>query len=142
MEFTDKEKKAGIVVGIIAAIVTAYFVFKKKPDGATDSDPTGNGVGAGTGSGTVFSAKKVADSLFAYMDTYGTKEDEIISELTGGSQPQFGQVITAFGKKPYYLFGSNEWFGTPTNLVGWLKSELGVTSSQYRTLKLKYPNYL
>ena len=76
------------------------------------------------------------------MDVYGTKEDEIVSELTGVNQSQFAQVLAAFGKKPYYLFGSNEWFGTPTNLVGWLKEELGVTSSQYRTLKLKYPNYL
>lgn len=142
MNLSDKEKKVAIIASIVAAIGIGYFVFKKKPDGATDGDPTGNGT-IGTGTTTApFNAKNVANNLLLYMDQYGTKEDEIISELTGVNQAQFAQVITAFGKPPYYLFGQNSFFGTPLGLVGWLKEELGVTSSAYRTLKVKYSNYL
>lgn len=143
---TDQEKKYLKVGGIVAgSILVLYLLFKKPADSSgTLTDPTGNG---GTGSGTgnqnvVFNAKSTADNLFELMDVYGTKEDEIIAELTNVNQAQFAQVVTAFGKKPYYLFGSNDWFGTPQGLKYWLQEELGVTSDYYRTLKLKYPNYL
>lgn len=142
MKITDTQKKAGIIIGLVGAVVLGYFVLRKNPDkdGGTN-DPTGNG-SAGGDITPVFNAKAIADNLFALMDSYGTKEDEIVIELTNVSQFQFSEVINSFGKPPYYLFGSNEWFGSPLGLVGWLKEELGVTSEEYRTLKLKYPNYL
>lgn len=143
MKITDTQKKAGIVIGLVGAIVLGYFVLRKKPDNDGGvNDPTGNGGAVSGGITPVFNAKVVADNLFELMDGYGTKEDEIVAELTSVSQNQFAQVITAFGKPPYYLFGGNEWFGSALGLVGWLKEELGTTSEEYRTLKLKYPNYL
>lgn len=143
---TDQEKKYLKIGGIVAGSILVLYLLLKKPadSSGTISDPTGNdGTGSGTGNqNTVFNAKSTADNLFQLMDVYGTKEDEIIAELTNVNQSQFAQVVTAFGKKPYYLFGSNDWFGTPQGLKYWLQEELGVTSDYYRTLKLKYPNYL
>jgi hypothetical protein len=121
-----------------------YLIAKKPTEtGGTQTDPTGNNTGGGSGNYVApFSATSVAENLFSLMDSYGTKEDEIIAELTAVSQTQFAKVVQAFGQRPYYLFGSNDWFGTMHGLKFWLQEELGVTSSYYRTLKLKYPNYL
>jgi hypothetical protein len=141
-----EEKKYLKIGGIVAgSLLVLYLLFKKPAEnGGTFDDPTGNN-GNGSGSGNnapVFNAKSTAENLFLLMDIYGTKEDEIVAELTNVTQSQFAQVVTAFGKKPYFLFGSNDWFGTPQGLKYWLQEELGVTSSYYRTLKLKYPLYL
>lgn len=143
MKLTQEQKKIGIVAGILTVLTIGYFVFKKKPDGSTGGDdPTGNN-DTGSGTGTTFNAKNVADNLFALMDMFGTKETEIVAELTNVTQTQFAQVIGAFGLKNYNSWtGADDWGGSPLGLVGWLKEELGVTSEEYRTLKLKYPNYL
>ena len=143
MNLTDKEKKIGIVAGVLAVLTIGYFVFKKPNDGATGGDdPTGNN---NTGGGTIstFNPKTTANNLFALMDMFGTKETEIVAELTNVTQTQFAQVIGAFGLRNYNSWtGADDWGGSPLGLVGWLKEELGVTSEEYRTLKLKYPNYL
>ncbi|WP_445718008.1 hypothetical protein [Flavobacterium sp.] len=145
MKLTQNQKKAGIVVGALAVITLGYFAFRKKADGSTGyNDPTGNN-NADTGNNTVstFNAKTKADNLYALMDMFGTKEDEIISELTNVTQSQFAQIISAFGLRNYNTWtGGDDWGGSPLGLVGWLKEELGITSEEYRTLKLKYPNYL
>lgn len=142
-----EEKKYLKIGGIVAgSLLVIYLLFKKPAEnGGNQNDPTGNNGSSGSGYGDnslPFNAKSVAANLFELMDVYGTKEDEIIAELTNVTQTQFAQVVSAFGKKPYYLFGSNDWFGTPQGLKYWLQEELGVTSSYYRTLKLKYPLYL
>ena len=144
MKLTDKEKKAGIVIGVVGAILIGYLVFKKKPDGSTGfNDPTGNNTTGNGGTISTFNAKTVADNLFSLMDMFGTKETEIVAELTNVNQNQFAQVISAFGLRNYNSWtGSDDWGGSPLGLVGWLKEELGITSQEYRTLKLKYPNYL
>lgn len=143
MKLTEKQKKIAIVGGVLALATVGYFTFKKKPDGSAGADdPTGNN---STGGGTVstFSAKTIADNLFALMDMFGTKETEIVAELTNVNQTQFAQVISAFGLRNYNSWtGADDWGGSPLGLVGWLKEELGITSQEYRTLKLKYPNYL
>lgn len=144
MKLTDKEKKAGIIIGVVGAVIIGYFAFRKKPDGSTGfNDPTGNNTGSTGGTLTTFNAKTIADNLYTYMDQFGTKEDEIIAELTNVTQTQFGQVISAFGLRNYNSWtGADDWGGSKLGLVGWLKAELGVTSEEYKTLKLKYPNYL
>lgn len=144
MKLTQNQKKAGIVVAVIGAITIGYFVFRKKPDSTTGfNDPTGNNDSGSNGSVSIFNAKNTANNLFTLMDMFGTKEDEIVSELTNVTQSQFAQVIGAFGLKNYNSWtGGDDWGGSPLGLVGWLKEELGVTSQEYRTLKLKYPNYL
>lgn len=143
MKLTQEQKKIGIVAGILAVITIGYFAFRKKPDGSTGGDdPTGNN-DTGSSNTSTFSAKNIADNLFALMDMFGTKETEIIAELTNVTQTQFAQVIGAFGLRNYNSWtGADDWGGSPLGLVGWLKEELGVTSQEYRTLKLKYPNYL
>lgn len=141
----QEEKKYLKIGGIVAgSLLVLYLLFKKPADNSgAISDPTGNtGDNTGNNNAIPFNANSIAENLFQLMNVYGTKEDEIISELTNVTPTQFAKVITAFGKKPYYLFGSNDWFGTPQGLKYWLQEELGVTSTYYRTLKLKYPAYL
>ena len=143
MKLTQNQKKIAIVGGVLALVTVGYLLLKKKPDGSTGyNDPTGNN---DTGGGTIstFNATTSANNLKALMDMFGTKETEIVSELTNVTQTQFAQVIGAFGLKNYNSWtGGDDWGGSPLGLVGWLKEELGVTSEEYRTLKLKYPNYL
>jgi len=142
---TDLEKKQLMWGGGIVLFIGVVYLATKKTtdDGNGTTDPTGNDGTGGTGNNTIpFNANSVADNLYQLMDGYGTKEDEIIAELQHVSLANFPKVVLAFGKKPYYLFGGNDWFGTPQNLKYWLQEELGVTSSYYRTLKLKYPQYL
>ena len=131
-------KYGTIAVG--SGLLVWLLVGKSKESGGAQTDPTSGNTGGGYT--TSFNAASVAENLFQLMDGYGTKEDEIIAELTQVTQTQFGQVVQAFGKKPYYLFGSNDWFGDLQGLKYWLQEELGVTSDYYRTLKLKYPSYL
>ena len=144
MELTVNQKKIAIIGGVLALVGVGYLAFRKKPDGSTGGDdPTGNNNTGGGSSVATFNAKTIADNLYALMDMFGTKETEIIEELTNVTQSQFNQVVTAFGKKNYNTWtGADDWGGSPLGLVGWLKEELGVTSEEYRTLKLKYPNYL
>ena len=143
MKLTQEQKKWAIGLTAGALLIAGYFAFRKKPDGSTGyNDPTGNN---DTGGGTIstFNATTVANNLKALMDMFGTKETEIVAELTNVTQTQFAQVIGAFGLRNYNSWtGADDWGGSPLGLVGWLKEELGVTSEEYRTLKLKYPNYL
>ncbi len=139
---TPKEKeyaKYG-VIALGSGLLVWLLARKPNESGGTQTDPTNGNTGGGYS--IPFNAASVAENLFQLMDGYGTKEDQIIAELTQVTQAQFAQVVQAFGKKPYYLFGSNDWFGDLQGLKYWLQEELGVTSDYYRTLKLKYPNYL
>ncbi|WP_264550462.1 hypothetical protein [Flavobacterium sp. N2820] len=134
-------KYGGIAVG--TGLLVYLIVKSSKDSGGGQQDPTGNDNTGGSGYYEApFNAQSVAENLFSLMDGYGTKEAEIIAELTAVNQSQFAKVVQAFGQRPYYLFGSNDWFGTMHGLKYWLQEELGVTSDYYRTLKLKYPNYL
>ncbi len=144
-----QEKKYLKIGGLVAGgLLALYLIFKKPNDtGGTATDPTGNGGNGGNTGGnggitTPFNAKSIAQNLLELMDGYGTEEDEIIAELTNVTQNQFAQVFSAFGRPKYFQFGGNDWFGTARDLKYWLQAELGVTSKYYRTLKLKYPNYL
>lgn len=131
--------KYGGIAFLTGAIVW-LVAGKSKESGGSQTDPTSGNTGGGY---TIpFNAASTAENLFQLMDGYGTKEDEIIAELTQVTQAQFGQVVQAFGKKPYWMFGSNDFLGDLQPLKYWLQEELGVTSDYYRTLKLKYPNYL
>lgn len=129
-----------IAGGVAVAGVVIYFIVKKKPDnGGGVEDPTGNGTSSGNGV-VVFNAAKVATELHNAMKDLGTDEDAIFATLTNVSQTQFGLVVKAFGNRTYNTYlGTNNGF-TAYPLKTWLFEEL--SDNDYKTLKLKYPNYL
>lgn len=137
------EKKVWIYGGIGAVAVWLLFL-RGKEFGGDGIDPTGNTGNTGNG-GYSFDAHKVATDLYEAMRYMGTDEDAVLSILTPVSQPQFGQVVTAFGSLPYNPTTGNQSFllwetVTKYDLKGWLKEEL--SSTDYANLKRKYPNYL
>lgn len=71
-------------------------------------------------------AKVIADRLFIAMDGVGTSEDEIDQCYYAINKYPYGirDVSFAFGSKKYGLTGSNSWFGSELNLLGWLTKEL------------------
>ncbi len=136
-------KYSKIGVGVLIAGVIAYFVFKKDDNQGTGIDPTNNGNG-GTNSGNyIFNPTKVANELYDAMKTANFGHKNIMVILQRINQSQFGQIVTAFGRKSYNDITGNQYgvFTLPlVGLQGWLKSEL--SEDDYRTLKYKYPNYL
>lgn len=135
----------------IAVVIGGFIIYKMIP--ASDStggatDPTGNGtLPAGSNPAFTFNAQKVANDLYDAMKTANFSHGDIIPILQRVSQTQFGQVVTAFGKRKYNSITGNTYtdiFGIydlpAVDLKGWLKSEL--STSDYNFLKLKYPNYL
>lgn len=146
---TPNEKKylqyGGIALG---AGVLLYLVFGNKSGGGVlGEDPTGNsGAIPGGGSTLPFNAKDKAAKLYDLMKGMFSDQKKIMAVLNGVSQAQFGQIRTAFGRKPYNKFTGNQQeviFGPALDiypLEDWLENEL--TSEQYETLVMKYPNYL
>lgn len=162
---TTQDKKYLTYGAVGVGLVAAYFIFfnNSEPGTGNGVDPTGNGSispnGGNNGNGgvaTTFNAHKVAVELYdlmkptgfaSFVSLNGDEADLIIDTLTKVNQSQFGEVVKAFGKLPYNSTFGNQSFmlwSDPTNydLVFWLKTELGVASETYKTLKAKYPNYL
>lgn len=144
MKLTEQQKKYGLIgLGLLLAGTITYFAFKtpKADAGGTQYDPTGNNGGTTGGSaGYVFNAVNVADTLHVAMKDSGTDEDAIFNVLAPLSQAQFATVIQKFGNRLYNDTLGNSTWGTPQPLKHWLKEEL--SSSDYETLRKKFPNYL
>lgn len=155
---TEKDKKYLLYGGLALAGLTVYFVFFNNSEGGGNGvDPTGNGTvnpnTANNGGGT-FNALKIATELYdamkstgyaSWVSGNGDEADMILNALTPVSQSQFELVSKAFGKLKYNeTFGNQIGVGTLSqrDLAFWLKTELGQTSEVYKTLKLKFPNYL
>lgn len=139
-------------VGGLAAIVLISAILEKKKDSSNSTyDPTGNG-SVTNANNSVFNAKKLADELYNLLKRTGGSSflnpgqtEDIFTLLRTVSQPQFGQLMTAFGRRAYNKFSSNDYFllwETPTyyGLDVILKNELLL--DDYNKLKQKYPNYL
>lgn len=147
MKLTQKQKKIATVAGVVATVGLLYLAFRKKPDsGGSQFDPTNNNISTGTGGGgsqttnTAFNARNVAETLYEAMKGLGTDESAIFNALATVTEPQFKQVIDAFGLRIYNTFTGSTTWGSPHPLKTWLKEELG--SKEYGVLRLKYPNYL
>lgn len=143
----ENKKIAYWALGGIAALFVIPALLQKDRGGA-EEDPTGNGgVPDASNGGYVFNARKVADELYRAMESWGTDEDAILASLKRVNQSQFGQVVTAFGRKQYNPFTGDQYDYNPFDgqlefygLASWLKSEL--SASSYNTLRNKYPNHL
>lgn len=137
MDAKDK-KNIKIAGGVAAAILIIYLVTKSPSgsNGGSSVDPTGNGTLPDASSPTVsFNAIKIADGLEKAMKGPGTDEAKIQSLLRTVTQAQFKQVYDAFGQRDYgYIWTDLQ------PLEVWLDSEL--SSEEYETLRLKYPQYL
>lgn len=134
---TASDKKWLKIGGGTLAAIALYKIFAPKKDSSTSvDDPTGNG---GTSN---FNANEVAEKLFIAMNQLGTDEDALFDALKNVSQAQFVQVFEAFGKKEYNPATGNQsgWFLLKHDLKSWMKHEL--SSNDYGTLKLKFPNKL
>lgn len=149
MKITPKQSKnIKIGVGVLLTAIIAYLALKpKKQDtGGLPYDPTNNNdTGSGnnnTGSGNtyLFDPVVTAEKLYKAMKDIGTDVPKIFEALKNVNQTQFKQVIDAFGERNYNFVTGNTMSFVKHPLVYWLDSEL--SSSDYETLALKYPNYL
>jgi Annexin len=143
---TDQQKKYFTYGGIgIVIAVLGYYAFKGSNNSGDATDPTGNGGIPSPNVGYVFNAQKIAKELLDAMKDSGTDELTILDSLSKVNQTQFGLVFQAFGKHSYNRDLGNQtafvWQTLPKlDLKQWLFEEL--SSSDYKVLKLKYPNYL
>lgn len=148
-----KNLKYGI--GGLAVVGLIYFATKDNGNSNLSvEDPTGNGDVTNPGNSTSFNAVKVANELYDEMKGIGfasvisgngDERDNIFSILKNVNQTQFGQVVSAFGKKGYNTtFGGTYFAFWETaeyhTLPKILKTEL--LASDYASLKAKYPKYL
>lgn len=128
-------------------LALAYLLFGQKSDKGGPQDPTGNGGIPNAENPVGFNAANVANSLYMAMKGSFSDQDKIIQILRTVSHAQFGQVVTAFGRKQYNPTLGNQqnplaWF-TQLDFYGlkdWLYNELD--DDQYHTLRLKYTGYL
>lgn len=144
---TPETKKIAIYAGFAITLVGGYFLFFNGSEKGTGGvDPTGNGSNSNPGNLNTFNAKNIADDLLEAMREMGTNTLGIVDILTNVNESQFAQVIKAFSKPQYNSTLGNQYNFNPfsqlpfTALKEWLKNEL--SASDYRILKLKYPNYL
>lgn len=138
MELTKREKIFLGVTGVVVTGVIVYFVFFSKDKNGAENDPTGNN--GGNGQLPAFNPQSVAETLHNAMKDSGTDESAIFNVLQTVNAQQFVQVVNAFGLRKYNSFLGNDWGGTLQPLKVWLKEELN--DSEYKTLRLKYPNSL
>lgn len=146
MELTAQNKKYLTYGGVSVLLVGIYFAFFSKPNnGGGSVDPTGNGTNPDAGDVNGFNAHNVATNLYLAMKDTGTDSKAIVRILTNVTNSQFPLVVKAFGSLPYNKTLGNQ-YGVPGfpldryPLKVWLYEELD--DSDYRILKLKYPNYL
>lgn len=140
-------KNIKIGIGVVVGLGIIYLLARKGNDGSgTPNDPTGNGTIINPGT-IQFNAKNIANGLYEAMRYTGTDEEEIQALLRTVTQQQFGLVVQAFGKPQYNKTLGNQqnptaWFDQLpfVGLKDWLKNELSTT--EYATLRLKYPLYL
>ena len=148
-----KNLKYGI--GGLAVIGLIYFVTKDNGNSSLSAeDPTSNGEVTNPGNTISFNAVKVANELWDEMNGIGfasiisgngDERDNIFSILKNVNQTQFGQVVTAFGKKGYNTTFGGTYFGfwetiEYHSLQKILKTEL--LASDYASLRAKYAKYL
>lgn len=143
----QEAKNLKIGIGVVVGIGIIYLLTKNGNDGSgSTNDPTGNGTIVNPGT-IQFNAKNIANGLLEAMRYTGTDEEEVQNLLRTVTQQQFGLVVTAFGKPQYNKTLGNQqnptaWFDELpfVGLKDWLKNELSTT--EYATLRLKYPLYL
>lgn len=141
MKITQQQKKYALIgLGLLLAGTITYFALKKPntDNGGTQYDPTGNNTTGGTG--YVFNALNVAETLHTAMKDSGTDEDTIFNVLAPLSQAQFLTVIQKFGNRLYNDWTGNSIWGSPQPLKHWFQQEL--SASDYETLRKKFPNNL
>jgi hypothetical protein len=140
MKLTAEQKKYAIYGGIgLTAFLLWYFLKPKNGSGGGQGDPTNNNDSSG-GQISTFDPKNVAENLYEAMKSLGTDESAIFNSLANVNQTQFAQVIKEFGNRVYNTYTGGTAFGSPYPLKVWLKEEL--SDDEYKTLRLKYPNYL
>lgn len=132
------------IIGLGIGFLGYQIIKSSKPNVTYSNNNTNANV---TLYGEPFNAKLIARKLKEAMlpEEYleGTLEDDILELLTGITQPQFYQVIVAFGKPKYNsYFGSQKLAINSYPLPYWLKNELGANSDEYKTLKTLFPKYI
>lgn len=74
----------------------------------------------------------LSDLVYEAMAGFGTNEKalDFAYEKLQNNPNNFLALYNAFGKRKYYLFGANDWFGTEKDFLGWLISELNDTKME------------
>lgn len=140
MEITKKDTPK-IVIGIAAAGLLTWLIFRNAPDNGQGygDDPTGNNAGASSAS---FNAKLAAEKLYDAMREMGTDEKGIMQVFQTVSLGNFPKVYHAFGKRSYNTALGNQYNFSPFSdlplktLSEWLENELSAAS--FNTLRTKY----
>lgn len=95
---------------------------------------------------TTYMVNTLSNRMFHAMDRLGTDEDTLLNVIDVLEKCNGASVLAVynnFGLKKYGLFGE-DWFGTPKNLIEWLREELSVNSpllKRYLALFNKYGIY-
>lgn len=69
-------------------------------------------------------ATQVAETLFRYMNQFGTKEDELLKECRKYNGADLQKIFEAFGVRKYFVTGWSKVLGEQLNLFGWFSEEL------------------
>lgn len=136
-----KENQPKVVIGVLAAGVVTWLLFKNSADNGKGygDDPTGNNPGA---TSTTLDVKLAVDKLYNAMREIGTDEKAIMQVFQTVSLGNFSKVYHAFGKRSYNTqlgnqYNFNPFFSLPLyNLSEWLENELSKAS--FQTLRTKY----
>ena len=150
-EQQQKYLKYGGIAVVSGVILYALLKPTSTTSGALE-DPTGNG-GVSNPDNFAFNAATTANKLYEAMRPSGyaniltnpNEETKIFDALKNVSGSQFGQVVTAFGRKTYNSTFGNQYFALWSDpeyhgLQHWLETELA--EEKYNTLQMKYPNHL
>lgn len=147
---SKKKKIAVIGLGSVALAVGTWFVIKqinkhkaerdaeKRLAERTDNAEE-NAVNRTIGDDK---AKSIADALLDAMDGIGTDETDIYNILVVNNKLSSLDIIAiynAFGVVEYGTFGK-PWFGNgePLDLIGWIKKEMGNTSTEYKLIRAMF----
>lgn len=147
---SKKKKIAVIGLGSVALAVGTWFVIKQINKNKAERDAEKrlaertdnaeeNAVNRMIGDDK---AKSIADALLDAMDGIGTDETEIYNILVVNNKLSSLDIIAiynAFGVVEYGTFGK-PWFGNgePLDLIGWIKKEMGNTSTEYKLIRAMF----
>lgn len=87
----------------------------------------------------MFRADKLEEAM-NYEEVFpfgGTDEETIFNTFEGLNQYDFNLIYNAFGKRGYFVMGSQEFLNEDKDLIGWLRAEL--SSSDYQRIKDMFP---
>ncbi len=149
-KMSKKKKIAVIGLGSVALAVGTWFVIKQINKNKAERDAEKrlaertdnaeeNAVNRMIGDDK---AKSIADALLDAMDGIGTDETEIYNILVVNNKLSSLDIIAiynAFGVVEYGTFGK-PWFGNgePLDLIGWIKKEMGNTSTEYKLIRAMF----